>query len=1084
MAAGGPASSGQCPQNPFSSLDTREERKTDEIQSGLEKVFHFNGVNELYTKMKGFYGRTPAWSALMKCNAIYLKDWKTAIGVDNGRYGLFFADDVTKPTWSPDIGANLMNLGEKACLDAQEAKTQRLQCSLKRCGALVQQVLEKSKQAKEQMQKAEELQKKIDQINESNKVLHRKMQERNVEYSQKVITRIHELQKDRDLWMSRAAHYEQENVRLRIQLGTYDPNRSKLMTFLAWMCVAIIAFSSIQLADASEIKDNRTEDCFPTSGCVLSDVPWTKSYTFMELMDKCVTGTAIIPKNTFNGEGLELECIKNFGKKWCKGRVEKLIPHYCDRDNTFDALYQYYVETVAIAVDFFKVAVQYRIDNWIVALFSLVLTGKMEKFLKTLPFVILAWWFKLPIFVMSIATTIFPVHALPFLFFQVCFPNFVIITGFLLWMTSILVAFYWFDGTAILVEVSYAVFYTIIFFVWSIALTIISTLSLTVPVQILLFCVSLTIYCGTKFACSTITVTNPDGTVSKYSRVAKMKDTVAIQCKKMVSFGQARGVIPATPVKVNSIVVVEGKKGSGVGFRFMNYIITAGHVTSGSDWVTVKHAGTVAKTKVLKQIEVFECDDTIAVIKLPPELQNLKPIKLAKRVESTYLTLTAFDPNFQNVVSYTGWCIIDGNWISNAFNTQFGNSGGPYVDAEGKLVGIHLGTQGVMSQGIVVVDALKTHFTLADQCKDFDYDGFLEKVIAGTKTSHEAILKGIEELREDVDTLKNKCKNYDEYWLVQTIFGQKKKGKTKKTARGNKHLVTKRFLSKGHFMKLKMLTDEEYNHMIEQGFTADEIREAVNELREQAWLNYCIDNDIDEEGAEEWYEDMIEDDQINEKIDEAIEKAMEERGEFYQVKKRKTFAQQALLHLIRVSKARSQTAKQEVQKENADQLYEMFKSAVKDEQVDEGTTSYALFANGDQIEMVEGKELDFEKVKLIHVDGEQKNETIPGTKVTEISTGPENKKNILRKKDTQINPEQAQPLEQRKRICKWCGSSQKHDFRDCKFQREKRFCVFCAKMHSLFDGHQRDVLCDVCGKKFKSVEELEQHVTRETCEKN
>nr|WEY02619.1 RNA-dependent RNA polymerase [Goose astrovirus] len=305
----------------------------------------------------------------------------------------------------------------------------------------------------------------------------------------------------------------------------------------------------------------------------------------------------------------------------------------------------------------------------------------------------------------------------------------------------------------------------------------------------------------------------------------------------------------------------------------MNYICTAGHVVRGSDFVTVKSENICVRCKIWKEIEIFESVDTLVLIKLPKELQMVKPLKLAKEIVNDYLTLTTWDANFQNQISFQGWCTIDGNWISNTMNTAFGNSGAPYTNSDGRLVGMHLGTQGVISQGVVVKHILESNI-MVQQSQHIDVDELMEKVIAGTKISHAEILKQLDELREKVSIMEGKMKNYDDFWLMQTILGQKKKGKTKKTVRGAKHLYTKKLLSKGHFMKMRMLTDEEYNRMIEEGFSADEIRDAVNHLREQAWLNYCIENDIDEDGVEDWYDEMIADDIANEEIDRKIEEAM------------------------------------------------------------------------------------------------------------------------------------------------------------------------------------------------------------------
>ena len=108
---------------------------------------------------------------------------------------------------------------------------------------------------------------------------------------------------------------------------------------------------------------------------------------------------------------------------------------------------------------------------------------------------------------------------------------------------------------------------------------------------------------------------------------------------------------------------------------------------------------------------------------------------------------------------------------------------------------------------------------------------------------------------------------------------QKKKGKTKKTARGGKHALGKKYLSKAHFSRMRMLTEEEYNKMVEDGFSPDEIKEVVDQLRDQAWQNYLIDNDIGEDDDLEWYDEMLEDERLNDEIDRRIEAALEDRGE-------------------------------------------------------------------------------------------------------------------------------------------------------------------------------------------------------------
>nr|ADB79808.1 ORF1a [Duck astrovirus 1] len=1231
----------------FQSLKRREERRdgkrSPQIPAGLEKVFNFQGMAELYDRMRDLYGNTPAWKALMSCSAIYLKDIKTAFGVRDGRIGLFTASSPSTASWSQDAGAALLTINESACLRAQEAKWERLQVSLRANSSLVNQIMEKNRIAKEKVEELEQLQKKVDNMVENNKLIFQRIEEANQSKLDAMGVKISKLRQENHQWFLKVEKQDNLIESLRKQIDTQRVTYKKMAwDFIAWVILASLLFGFLTTTQAVEL--NKTEynviyadvygelyTDYPTSqpwdesqisktcerpdfGCMIVDT-WLPLplLNFEGIMQKCYnTHGNVIARSTFNATYLLMDCVKTaayFMDKydyvenyhWCRRRLATLIAANCEGERTIDKFWTQFMEAIDASRSFFQSVKKYQIDVWIIAIFSIVVAGNKEKLLKLIPFVALGWWFKLPIFLLTTAANFFPTTALPFVAFQVIFPEMVMMTTFCMWLTLVLVAFFWCEGLNILVEVSFSILYTIFFFFWAMSLNVCLHLQLTLAYQILLFCISLSIYCGTKFACSQVTIVHPDGTTEKITRVAKVKKAIVNQCKRGVAYLQSRGIIPSSPVKVQSIVIIEGKNGTGTGWRFMNWICTAGHVTRGSEFVTIKYENIAVKVKKEKEIQIFECVDTLVFLKLPKELQSVKPLRLAKEVKSDYMALHCWCPNFQNHVTYSGWCIVDGIFLNNAFNTQFGNSGAPYCDRDGKLVGMHLGSQGVTSQGVVLVDVLqRLNQPIVQQCKDcdtdefekqntplpvgFDLDLFLSKVIEGTKISHQALLKNVEELNEKVLLMEKNQENQTSSVLekfsgmfenisetqgamvaamekmslrvqkleeerfqepnsstvpsfvetlarriehlegenraileklaevttavgervkevtlaVNTLVEEKKKGKTKRTARGQKHAANKKFLTKGHFMKMKVLAEEEYQRMLDEGWSADEIRDVVNNLREQAWNSYVMDNDIDEEGEEEWYDEMLQNDAINEEIDRRIEQAMEDMGEPIYQKKRLTFVDQALLHIIRIKKNKVKTVKMEVQKECEEQLKKQFEHAVSPNDIKEGT-SVAILSAGEDVRCVENKEINFNAIRSIDMPNQKDKELVMGIKKTVISTGDDNKKNIMREKTTDLvgsilpknvdgkpekqNVPQQVPLEQRKRGCQWCNNPKPHNFQACKRRNEKCFCVFCGIMHSENEGHSRKIECVKCKQTFKGVEGLEEHAIN-GCPKN
>lgn len=134
------------------------------------------------------------------------------------------------------------------------------------------------------------------------------------------------------------------------------------------------------------------------------------------------------------------------------------------------------------------------------------------------------------------------------------------------------------------------------------------------------------------------------------------------------------------------------------------------------------------------------------------------------------------------------------------------------------------------------------------------------------------------------------------------------------------------------------------------------------------------------------------------------------------------------------------------------------------------------------------------KLEMPKLQDEVKFETITRNGITQISTGEDNKKNILKEKVTNIpqpltpvppftengpdtKPKKEQVLEQRKRVCRSCGSDKPHNFVVCKKKNELLFCVWCGIVHSENQGHSRKIECPKCNKAFSGIEGLERHAS-------
>nr|QKN88813.1 MAG: nonstructural polyprotein [Astroviridae sp.] len=858
----------------FSSNQTRDIRRMATC-GPLSKLAPGQGATRLYYVMKEKFGGTQKWKELMSADAIILNSLNSAYAYKDGDYYLFEAyrhDD-----------------GWKLCYDKNSALPEDEKTILRAHASLETRIRMTAAQSSQRAARNLECEEKISQLNQ-------KLQD-----------------------AERLIQHQAEEIKVMRQSYRMAHDTVKETTVAAtrtsWTSALIVIFAIVftMLMNPVNAAEYVTNCAKPVMGCYIDQTARPqKELDYWQFDNMCYgTTTTRINPDAINVTKMVNQCRDHYDKTmqsellsdWCYTNIRKrMTPARCERRSLKSLVQDWWLENLLALSSIYE-------DNDYILTYFCQIFGVVTVFMgtdpiKTLPFYMLGLVMEVPTFALALALTLFPLMTVGFLAATLLCPA--------EWHMGLYIS-HWIIMTVYtylvekdLQETSYAILYSLFLPCWNAAVYVLKAYAIGPPAQMVMLAVSITMSIGIKYANTTVTVTTPEGTTTKVKRIEIFKKGLKENLLKAQS--AVRGVIPEIMDKTKCIAQIETDIGTGVAFRFMNEIFTIGHVVGPCETAVLKWNGQSVRLPVKSRKPLFESCDELVTFKLPPEFQSMKPLRLSKLDSSDYMQMLSYDQT--EIVTYTGWCIIDGNWLSNSFNTKAGDSGAPYVDRHGRLVGIHLGTQGIVGQGYVLINALKPApqppqlapineipvfevtrqeipqpqpaqqqqiptdeiaTVVTEQCKqslEEISEQLLERLVQGTKRSFSQMTSEMERITQENCMLKtmfetqqkqleqqqkvmlemsgviekltlkfdqviayNKMEKFIEICNADVVDEEKKKGKNKKHA------------TKQKFMKMKVLTEEQYRQMLEEGWSKEEIKDVVDQLREQAWLAYEMEVD-------------------------------------------------------------------------------------------------------------------------------------------------------------------------------------------------------------------------------------------------
>nr|UJQ88261.1 MAG: ORF1a [Porcine astrovirus 2] len=303
--------------------------------------------------------------------------------------------------------------------------------------------------------------------------------------------------------------------------------------------------------------------------------------------------------------------------------------------------------------------------------------------------------------------------------------------------------------------------------------------------------------------------------------------------QKLRKFAQLRSSMPPL-VRVNptAVVRVETPEGIGTGFFCANYVVTAGHVVGQHKVVSLCVGNAKYQATVARHLEGKD----IALLKIPQPLQNYPRLKIASKIEVDWLCV--YSPDGDGAIIQS---VVPGHQVEECLDyatpTRDGMSGAPVVNPDGRVMAVHLTNTGFTGGAQIITQADVTDPPKSTPAEDklrAELEDLKKQLATFTQSSTSGDIIGLirEAMAREMTILRAEL-NKELVNIKQEQhgdFSQTKKGKTK---RGRGRLKLRLAGAKKRKQKGPVFTEEEYQRLLDEGLTPDEIRDMVDELYEE-----------------------------------------------------------------------------------------------------------------------------------------------------------------------------------------------------------------------------------------------------------
>ncbi|UMO75798.1 MAG: ORF1ab [Xinjiang mamastrovirus 5] len=329
---------------------------------------------------------------------------------------------------------------------------------------------------------------------------------------------------------------------------------------------------------------------------------------------------------------------------------------------------------------------------------------------------------------------------------------------------------------------------------------------------------------------TTIEVRGEDGKVLSKDTV---KPGLLFRFKQSLrkKFSQLRSTMPPL-VRVNptAVVRVETPDGIGTGFFCANYVVTAGHVVGQHKVVSLCVGNAKYQAPVVRHVD----NKDIALLKIPQSLQNYPRLKIATKIDVDWVCVYSPDGEGAIISSVTPGNQVE-ECIDYATPTRDGMSGAPVVNVDGRVMAVHLTNTGFTGGAQILTQADVTDPPKSTPTEDklrAELEELKKQLATFTQSSTQADIIGLirEAMAREMTILRAELnKELAVARDDQESFSQTKKGKTK---RGRGRIKTRLVGAKKRRQRGPVFTEQEYQELLDQGLTPDEIRDMVDQLYE------------------------------------------------------------------------------------------------------------------------------------------------------------------------------------------------------------------------------------------------------------